>query len=254
MANGSHLTLRIYKHPVPGGGSQPHVLGASDGNDYLVKFKNNPQGTRVLVNEYVVNELISKLGFEGGRGQIVSADAFFLSNQPNLKNLDAGLQFASPYHQHHDNFSDTLLDRMKNRDKLPQVPILDTFICNVDRASGNLLIVFDDPTKLDCRFVLIDHGHAFGGPDWDEHKLKTLQNSTNSFANIINLSNIPRKMGVFEPFLLQLEALTPEDIEAIINTVPIDWGLHSADRKALLDFLVARKASVRQIISDQFGA
>ncbi len=256
MADGSNLTVKIYKHPVAGGGSQPHVIGASDGNDYLIKFKGNPQGTGVLVNEYVVNELVAKLGFEGGHGKIVVANAFFISNQPNLqtKNLQAGLQFASPYYKHHDNFKEALLDRMENRYKLPQVPILDTFICNDDRGSGNLLTIFDDPAKLDCRFMLIDHGHAFGGPEWTEHTLKNLQNSTKFFANVVSLTNIPRKMEVFEPFLLQLEALTSEEIQAIINSVPGDWGLRTADSKALLDFLVTRKDKVREILSTQLAA
>jgi hypothetical protein len=255
MADSSRLTAKIYKQQVLTGGTQPHIIGMSDGNDYVVKFKGNAQGTGVLVNEYMVNELIARLGFEGGRGRVVVADAMFISNEPHLstKHLQAGPQFASPYYKNHDNFSDAFLDHLQNRAKLPQVIVLDTLICNDDRGSGNLLLVFDDPTKRDCRFVLIDHGHAFGGPNWDEHTLKTLQGSTKLFANAVNLSNVPKTIDVFEPFLLKLETLSPGEIQAIIESVPADWGLHSANRKALLDFLVVRKDKVRAVITSQLA-
>ncbi len=256
MADGSHLTVKVYKHAVHNGGSQPHVIGLSDGHDYLVKFKGNPQGTRVLANEYVANELIAKLQFEGARGKIIIADAFFISKEPNLqnRNLEAGHQFASPYFKHHDNFSNSILAHLENRNDLPQVIVLDNFICNNDRGSGNLLLVFNDPSKPDCRFVLVDQGHAFGGPNWDQHSLKTLQDNATLHVNAGIFPDIPYKMDVFEPLLIRLEALTRDEIEAIIDGVPSDWGLHSADRNALLDFLVARKDKVRNILQTHLAA
>ena len=35
------------------GGAQSHLLEADDGNFYIVKFRNNPQHRRILVNELV---------------------------------------------------------------------------------------------------------------------------------------------------------------------------------------------------------
>ena len=35
------------------GGSQAHLIRASDKNLYIVKFQNNPQHVRVLANEYL---------------------------------------------------------------------------------------------------------------------------------------------------------------------------------------------------------
>jgi hypothetical protein len=39
------------------GGSQPHLMRCSDGRFYVVKFQNNPQNTRILVNEYLGGKL-----------------------------------------------------------------------------------------------------------------------------------------------------------------------------------------------------
>jgi hypothetical protein len=34
------------------GGAQAHLIEADDGHFYVVKFRNNPQGRRILVNEW----------------------------------------------------------------------------------------------------------------------------------------------------------------------------------------------------------
>ena len=46
------------------GGAQSHLMLASDGNLYVVKFRNNPQHIRVLANEL----LATRLGAAIGRG------------------------------------------------------------------------------------------------------------------------------------------------------------------------------------------
>ena len=40
------------------GGAQSHLLEADDGNWYVVKFRNNPQHWRVLVNELLCGALL----------------------------------------------------------------------------------------------------------------------------------------------------------------------------------------------------
>ena len=39
------------------GGSQAHLMRASDGPFYVVKFQNNPQSPRVLVNEMFATQI-----------------------------------------------------------------------------------------------------------------------------------------------------------------------------------------------------
>ena len=50
------------------GGAQSHLIEASDGRFYIVKFQNNPQHRRILVNELVSAVFLKYL-------QISSADA-----------------------------------------------------------------------------------------------------------------------------------------------------------------------------------
>ena len=43
------------------GGAQAHLLEADDGHYYIVKFPNNPQHRRILVNEWIAGEILSHL-------------------------------------------------------------------------------------------------------------------------------------------------------------------------------------------------
>src|SRR5271163_4491572 len=44
------------------GGAQSHLMRCSDGEFYVVKFQNNPQGTRILANEMLGSALATRLG------------------------------------------------------------------------------------------------------------------------------------------------------------------------------------------------
>lgn len=50
------------------GGSQSHLLWASDGNYYVTKFQNNPQHIRVLANEIFASVArTTRSGSDGNR-------------------------------------------------------------------------------------------------------------------------------------------------------------------------------------------
>src|SRR5712692_2057707 len=44
------------------GGAQAHLMSCSDGGYYIVKFQNNPQHPRILVNELLGTRLAARLG------------------------------------------------------------------------------------------------------------------------------------------------------------------------------------------------
>jgi hypothetical protein len=44
------------------GGAQSHLMRCSDGEYYVVKFQNNPQGVRILANELLATRLGARLG------------------------------------------------------------------------------------------------------------------------------------------------------------------------------------------------
>ena len=45
------------------GGAPSHLMRCSDGLYYVVKFQNNPQHRRILVNEMLGTKLAARLGY-----------------------------------------------------------------------------------------------------------------------------------------------------------------------------------------------
>ena len=66
------------------GGSQSHLLRASDGNLYVTKFQNNPQHVRVLANEMFATRLGHVLGLPMPQVQVIEVPDWLTVNTPEL--------------------------------------------------------------------------------------------------------------------------------------------------------------------------
>jgi len=54
------------------GGAQSHLMRCSDGHYYVVKFQNNPQHIRVLVNDWLGTRVAEMIGLPVSVAVIVS--------------------------------------------------------------------------------------------------------------------------------------------------------------------------------------
>src|SRR5215831_11584033 len=66
------------------GGSQAHLLEAADGHHYVVKFQNNPQHRRILINEWVSAAFLSYLGLCCPAVPMVRITEEFLADNPDV--------------------------------------------------------------------------------------------------------------------------------------------------------------------------
>ncbi len=66
------------------GGAQSHLMRCSDGNYYVVKFQNNPQHRRILVNELLGTRLASRLGLPTAPVEVVEVGAELIRLTPEL--------------------------------------------------------------------------------------------------------------------------------------------------------------------------
>src|ERR1043166_3726557 len=87
------------------GGSQAHLMRASNSHYYVTKFRNNPQDVRILANEYLGTKLGTMLGLPMPEVGIIDVPEWLIANSPELK-IDngaltipcvSGLQFGSRY-------------------------------------------------------------------------------------------------------------------------------------------------------------
>ena len=87
------------------GGAQSHLMRCSDANYYVVKFQNNPQHRRILVNELLGTKLAARLGLPTTPVAIVEVSEELIRLTPELAiemprqriPCQAGLQFGSRY-------------------------------------------------------------------------------------------------------------------------------------------------------------
>jgi len=66
------------------GGAQSHMLTASDGHAYVVKFTNNPQSVRVLANEWLGSSIGRALGLTIPEPAILYVPAELVESSPSL--------------------------------------------------------------------------------------------------------------------------------------------------------------------------
>src|SRR5437899_1238502 len=66
------------------GGAQSHLIEADDGRCYVVKFQNNPQHRRILVNEWIAYRFLEYLQIAVPGAAIVRLSPEFLSETPDV--------------------------------------------------------------------------------------------------------------------------------------------------------------------------
>src|ERR1700691_2055050 len=128
------------------GGAQAHLLECDNGDFYVVKFRNNPQHRRILINEWVASVFLNYLQISGPPAAIVNLSVEFLESNPEVhiqldtRNLgvEPGWHFGSRYPGDpakvmvYDFIPDLLLDKVANLNEFLGVFVFDKWIGNAD--------------------------------------------------------------------------------------------------------------------------
>lgn len=140
------------------GGAQSHLMRCSDGNYYVVKFQNNPQHRRILVNEMLGTRLASRLGLPTAPVEVVEVGAELIRLTPELcielprsrTPCAAGLQFGSRYPgdpRHvtlHDFLPDEKLPEVGNLHDFAGMLVFDKWVCN---TNGRQTVFFEEAAR-----------------------------------------------------------------------------------------------------------
>ncbi|HEV2102769.1 MAG TPA: HipA family kinase [Candidatus Acidoferrum sp.] len=140
------------------GGAQSHLMRCSDGNYYVVKFQNNPQHRRILVNELLGTRLASRLGLPTAPVEVVEVGAELIRLTPELcielprsrTPCAAGLQFGSRYPGDprrltlHDFLPDEKLREVENVHDFAGMLVFDKWACN---TNGRQTVFFEEASR-----------------------------------------------------------------------------------------------------------
>lgn len=238
------------------GGSQAHLIRASDNNFYIVKFQNNPQHIRVLVSEFLGSRLGVLLGLPMPEVRVIDVSEWLITNTPELRiesvglplPCAAGLQVASRYacdiwqDQVFDYMPESMFRRLKNPEDFPRVLAFDKWVGNCDGRQAVFVKSHEDRLY---RAVFIDQGHCFNCGEWTfpDLDLHGVYHRNHVYQNVTGWDS-------FEPTLSRLEQLNISELWTIASEIPKDWHQYDCGGLArLIETLHSRRSSVRSLIS-----
>ncbi|RBW68788.1 HipA family kinase [Bacillus taeanensis] len=234
------------------GKSKPQLLLFNDSLTYVVKFKNNRQGTRVLVNEYVVGRLAQLLSLPAAPFKVVSISQEFIktSSEKTAKKFKAGNQFASVFIPNCTGLSRVpprpLREEIENIENIAGMVVFDHWVNNTDRGSNNILLEPLPNRKYDLH--LIDHANCFPNEfKWTEETVKENPNQVvhrtvhKWAASLLTAKEL-------QPYVEKIIALSNQSIYKVIQSIPNDWEVSPSEKAALFAYLVDAKNVLPHLI------
>ena len=238
------------------GGSQAHLIRASDKNLYVVKFQNNPQHIRVLANEYLGTTVGRLLHLPMPEARIMEISDWLIENTPDLK-IDitprsvpcaSGLQFASRYvgnpeeDRVFDYLPDSMFHRIANRDDFPRVLVFDKWMGNSD---GRQAVFVQRPPRRTYEAVVIDQGYCFNAGEWNfpDSPLRGTYARNSVYEGVAGWLS-------FEPTLSWIEQMSIGDLQKIAAEIPEEWYMHDSEALThLIETLHARRTRILELIT-----
>jgi hypothetical protein len=269
------------------GGAQSHLMRCSDGRNhdlyYVVKFQNNPQHRRILVNELLGTRLAARLGLPTTAAAIVEVSEELIRLTPDLAMemprsrapCHPGLQFGSLYPADprkltlHDFLPDRQLREVRNLHDFAGMLVFDKWTCNTNGRQTVFLRDFtadtsrpvsspearpgSDPIGTGYKTLMIDQGFCFNAGEWNfpDAPLRGLYARNRVYEGVTGMES-------FGPWIARAESLTDRALGEFAREIPPQWYEDDYDALSRLleqfarrsprlpDLLLAAKNSGRQ--------
>jgi hypothetical protein len=235
------------------GGAQAHLLEASDGAFYVVKFQNNPQHRRILVNEWLGAAFLGYLGIATPEAAIVQVSPSFLDENPEVSiqlgsrkvTVEPGWHFGSRYPGDpartvvFDFLPDSLLGKIENLCDFRGILAFDKWAGNADsrqaiffraRLKEWLPGAVGSAARMGFVAQMMDHGFLFEGPHWrfSDSQLHGVYFRPMVYQDVSGLDS-------FQPWLDRIVNFPEEVIDQALKQIPASWI--EGDESALEDLL-----------------
>jgi len=244
------------------GGAQSHLMRCDDGGYYVVKFQNNPQHRRVLVNELLGTKLAARLGLPTVPVEVVEVSEELIRLTPELAMelphssvpCQPGLQFGSRYPgdpRHitlHDFLPDEQLREVENLYHFAGMLVFDKWTCNTNGRQTVFLTGDREqgvPESLRYETRMIDQGFCFNAGEWNfpDAPLRGLYARNRVYQGVTGMES-------FAPWLERLEKqVTERVLNELIRPVPPQWFEDDYDAlMRLLERLHGRRGRVPDLL------
>jgi hypothetical protein len=251
------------------GGAQSHLIEADDGHFYVVKFRGNPQGRRILLNEWFGCHFLRYLGIACPEAALVRINDDFLDRHPGagmqfgsrVVRPETGWHFGSRYPGHPDRTAvydfvpDTLLGRVENLIEFAGMLVFDKWACNADaRQSVFIRARVQEyapatglhPRRMGFVALMIDHGYLFNGPHWE-----CVDTPAAGLYFRPLVYHTVRRWEDLQPWLDRVEAFPDYLVDEAYRAVPPEWiGEDAAQLECVLETLLRRRGKVADLVAD----
>lgn len=251
------------------GGAQAHLLECDDGHFYVVKFRNNPQHRRILVNEWIASVFLNYLHISTPETAMVELPADFLAAKSEIYiqlgsrrlQIEPGWHFGSRYPGDpakvmvYDFIPDLLLDKVVNRDEFLGALVFDKWIANADARQAIFFrarlqqwtpAAGQRPGGLGFVARMMDHGYVFDGPNWSfvDSPLQGLYFRPGVYSQVASFDD-------FQPWLDRVVHFPEEVVDQALKQIPPAWlNGDGGALESLLERLMARRKRVPDLIRD----
>jgi len=238
------------------GGSQAHLIDSADGRSYVVKFRNNPQHSRILINEWITSVILRHLGISTPDSVVVNISPNFIRDNPEVHiqhrsghvppatGPHFGSSFPSQSAQVCAHLPNTLLARVANLSDFCGVLVADKWLGNSDHRQS----VFVGVPVLNSPFsflaTMIDNGQVFDGGNW------RFEDSPLRGPYLGRVYQRVRSLEAFEPWLTAVAGFPEAMLEEAFQRMPSSWrcGDTEAAFSRLLSQLMRRRGRVADLI------
>jgi len=258
------------------GGAQAHLMRCADREYYVVKFQNNPQHRRILVNELLGTRLARRLGLPTASVEIIQVSEELIRLTPELCMemprsripCQAGLQFGSRYPGDprrltlHDFLPDEQLRTVENLHDFAGMLVFDKWTCNTNgrqtlfyREERDVVISrgddrgeaggWSEDRDRGYTTVMIDQGFCFNAGEWNypDAPLRGLYARNRVYQGVIGMES-------FAPWIERVEkSITERALQEIVREVPPEWYEDDYDAlMRLLEQLYRRRTRVPELL------
>ena len=240
------------------GGAQSQMMLGADGNLWVVKFRNNPQGARVLANELIATRLAEAAGLSVPAADTVDVSAWLIANSSEMwvdigggerALCAAGLAFGSQFvgglmpGQVVDYLPDEKLSELRNLTEFCGMLCIDKWTSS---TNGRQAVFLRKPREKRYRAVFIAQGFCFHANEWKfpDSPLRGVYPRNLVYEHVTGWKS-------FEPWITAIEEMPPETLWRIAEQVPVEWyGGDPRELEALMEVLLKRRSRVRELITD----
>lgn len=212
------------------GGAQSQLMLGADGALWVVKFRNNPQGERVLANELLATRIADAVGLPVPPSDVVDVSEWLVTNSPEMvldvgrarqERCEAGLQFGSRFMggmmpgQVVDYLPEAQMTEVRNLRDFLGMLVVDKWTGN---CNGRQAVFERKARERKYRATFIDQGFCFNAGEW-------------TFPDVPLRGVYPRNLVYesvtgwddFEPWLSRVESFKPDVLGKIAEEIPPGW-------------------------------